>query len=357
MKKGFVVGIGICLFVFLIAFETMFAQQIKEWFGSSSEVTEIVEEPEEQTGDREELLAAEENHSPSIDAIGLIGMREEEVRQQYGEPARIDPSAYGYDWWIYPLSELSYMQIGVDEAQVVTAFIAGNLLQDLGFLDSGETYAEINADLSFSREVDVNWSFRFQLSDEDLRMRPLIQLDDQWLQLYFDTFTGELSSVRLLTEEVLLLQRPYSVTYRGDLPVAPELSAQQWAEIEKGEARQIFDLTNLIRHRHGLAPVEWDDEVANVAYLHSKDMNQGNYFSHTSPTYGELGDRFENGGIPFRAVGENIAAKYVDGAAAVEGWLNSEGHRATLLHEEFTHLGVGVYQDYYTQNFMTPFDL
>lgn len=357
MKKGFFVGIGICLFVFLVAFETIFAQQIKEWFVSSPDAPEVVEEYEEQTGDREELLAAEENHSPSVDAVGMIGMAEEEVRQQYGEPARIDPSAYGYDWWIYPLSVSSYMQIGVDEAQVVTAFIAGDLLEDLGFLDSGETYSEINAGLSFAKEVDVNWSFRFQLSAEDLRMRPLIQLEDQWLQLYFDTFTGELSSVRLLTEEVLLLQRPYSVTYRGDLPVAPELSAQQWAEIEKGEARQIFDLTNLIRDRHGFAPVEWDDEVANVAYLHSKDMSQGNYFSHTSPTFGELGDRFENGGIPFKAVGENIAAKYVDGVAAVEGWLNSEGHRATLLHEGFTHLGVGVYQDYYTQNFMTPFDL
>ncbi|MEK1830243.1 CAP domain-containing protein [Priestia megaterium] len=52
--------------------------------------------------------------------------------------------------------------------------------------------------------------------------------------------------------------------------------------------------------------------------------------------------------------GENIASNYQDGIAAVEGWLNSEGHRKALLNKEFTRLGVGVYEKYYTQNFITP---
>jgi uncharacterized protein YkwD len=70
-----------------------------------------------------------------------------------------------------------------------------------------------------------------------------------------------------------------------------------------------------------------------------------------------VSDRFLSRDVPFRLAGENIAAKYIDGVASVEGWLNSEGHRHNLLHEEFTHLGVGVFQDYYTQNFMTPWQL
>jgi uncharacterized protein YkwD len=39
------------------------------------------------------------------------------------------------------------------------------------------------------------------------------------------------------------------------------------------------------------------------------------------------------------AVGENLALGYSDGAAAVDGWLNSPGHRDNLLGP-FTHLGV-----------------
>jgi uncharacterized protein YkwD len=56
--------------------------------------------------------------------------------------------------------------------------------------------------------------------------------------------------------------------------------------------------------------------------------------------------------VPFQMAGENIAAHYVDGPAVVEGWLNSKGHRESLLSGDFTHLGVGVYQKYYTQNFI-----
>lgn len=52
------------------------------------------------------------------------------------------------------------------------------------------------------------------------------------------------------------------------------------------------------------------------------------------------------------ACGENIAYNYVDGPAAVEGWLNSEGHRKALLNQDYTHLGVGVKEKYYTQNFI-----
>ena len=83
-------------------------------------------------------------------------------------------------------------------------------------------------------------------------------------------------------------------------------------------------------------------------------MHDEQYFDHVSPVKGNLADRFNTGEVPFAMAGENIALKYVDGIAATEGWLNSEGHRVNLLHEEFTFLGVGVYEDYYTQNFLKP---
>ncbi|MBR3119412.1 MAG: CAP domain-containing protein, partial [Oceanobacillus sp.] len=41
-----------------------------------------------------------------------------------------------------------------------------------------------------------------------------------------------------------------------------------------------------------------------------------------------------------------------DAPAAMEGWLNSEGHREALLSNDYTHIGVGVHRLYYTQNFL-----
>ncbi|BBP89067.1 hypothetical protein BsIDN1_26850 [Bacillus safensis] len=76
--------------------------------------------------------------------------------------------------------------------------------------------------------------------------------------------------------------------------------------------------------------------------MHSEDMKENHYFSHESKKYGTLKDRLERGEVGFQLAGENIAYNYVDGPAAVEGWLNSEGHRKALLNKDYTHLGVGV---------------
>ena len=63
-------------------------------------------------------------------------------------------------------------------------------------------------------------------------------------------------------------------------------SEEQWREIERGSERQIFDITNVIRERFGLVRLDWDSEVAHVAYGHSKDMFENDYFAHESPVSG-----------------------------------------------------------------------
>src|SRR3954462_3878381 len=42
------------------------------------------------------------------------------------------------------------------------------------------------------------------------------------------------------------------------------------------------------------------------------------------------------------AVGENIAGGQQSLQQAIEGWLNSSGHRATLLNDKFTEFGLAV---------------
>lgn len=90
--------------------------------------------------------------------------------------------------------------------------------------------------------------------------------------------------------------------------------------------------------------------------MHSNDMKENEYFSHESPTNGSLADRLKAEDVAYQMAGENIAAQYIDGIAAMEGWLNSKGHRDTLLNPDFTRLGVGVNEVYYTQNFIRPFE-
>jgi uncharacterized protein YkwD len=59
-------------------------------------------------------------------------------------------------------------------------------------------------------------------------------------------------------------------------------------------------------------------------------------------------------GITYASAGENIAYGYGNDILVMDGWINSAGHRQNLLYDHFTHLGVGVYDGYYTQNFYSP---
>ncbi|MGG5253072.1 CAP domain-containing protein [Neobacillus sp. SM06] len=288
----------------------------------------------------------------------LIGKDVQTLEKELGQPKRIDPSIYGYDWYIYNQSYNSYVQIGVQDGRVVTVYAIGQNL-DVAPFEIGQSVEEIFNTHYIDANVDIKLdgnTYRFELNDTDLNLRPLIQLGDIYVQLYIDKFTGSLSSVRFLDAETIIKQRPYGLVYRGQLIEMPTPTDSLWRSVEKGEEQEIFDLTNILRVRHNLKPLKWDQKTANVAYEHSKDMVVNNDFSHTSKKFGSLSDRLNTAKVVFQSAGENIAANYSDAPAVVEGWLNSKGHRDALLNKEFSYLGVGVYQKYYTQNFIQKWE-
>lgn len=289
---------------------------------------------------------------PTSGAGFYIGKEAALLSKAMGEPVRKDPSAYGYEWWIYS-SDHQYVQFGVENNKVVTAYAAGDMDVSPFKIEQPAKDLFQTYDLRMDIVVENNsGTYRFELSEEDYNMRPIVRMGDVYAQLYMDKFSGTLSSVRYLTRDYLIKQRPYEMVYRGELPADPELSDSVWQQIEEGSQKQIFDLTNIIREKHNLNGLSWDEETATVAKQHSKEMYDKQYFAHESPSSGDLGDRLKKAKIDYELAGENIAANYTDGPAAVEGWLNSKGHREALLQKEFTSIGVGVYQKYYTQNFI-----
>lgn len=129
-------------------------------------------------------------------------------------------------------------------------------------------------------------------------------------------------------------------------PSVPDASASSYES-------EVVRLVNDIRARYGLNPLTEDGELIRIARLKSRDMRENGYFSHTSPTYGTPFDMLKSFGVSYRAAGENIAYGYRTPAAVVEGWMNSEGHRANILNAAYTRIGVGYGSDgnYWTQLF------
>ena len=116
--------------------------------------------------------------------------------------------------------------------------------------------------------------------------------------------------------------------------------------------KEVLDLVNIERSNHGLGLLIWDDKLASVARAHSADMARRNFFDHTSPDGATPVERLNNAGIVYRFYGENCAMGPRTPKKAVDGWMNSPGHRANILNAKHTHLGVGFHKYYWTQVFI-----
>lgn len=118
--------------------------------------------------------------------------------------------------------------------------------------------------------------------------------------------------------------------------------------------KQVVELVNAERTKRGLKALTMNWELSRVARYKSQDMHDKGYFSHTSPTYGSPFTMIRNFGISYRTAGENIARGYTSPRAVVDGWMNSSGHRANILNESFTQIGVGYVASghYWTQMFI-----
>lgn len=115
----------------------------------------------------------------------------------------------------------------------------------------------------------------------------------------------------------------------------------------------IFELTNAFRAVHGLSPLQWNDKLQAAARSHSEDMETKGFFSHTNPDGLEPWDRITTAGYKWRSCAENIYmySAGVDAISAMDGWINSPGHRQNLLTTDCDELGVGISGAYATQNF------
>ena len=88
------------------------------------------------------------------------------------------------------------------------------------------------------------------------------------------------------------------------------------------------------------SPVDWNDQLANAAYLHSRDMARNNLFSHTGSDGTNAGARIDKTGYQARTWGENIAAGYPSLGSVIEGWIESPGHCSNIMNPNFTEIGL-----------------
>lgn len=124
----------------------------------------------------------------------------------------------------------------------------------------------------------------------------------------------------------------------------PDTTPEQTPEEDNGSsqsdyASQVVALVNAERAKYGLSALKVDSRVQQAAQVRAAETVQS--FSHTRPNGSSFSTALTEAGVSYTRSGENIAYGQSTPQQVVQAWMNSSGHRANILNESFTTIGVG----------------
>lgn len=132
----------------------------------------------------------------------------------------------------------------------------------------------------------------------------------------------------------------------------PEVKPEQKPEVNESNfiatvEQEIFQIVNKERAANGLPALSYNNTMQKYARIKSKDMGDNNYFSHEDLNGNLITVQMKADGVSYRAWGENIAWMTNRSGLAQQfmtNWMNSSGHRANILSNNFSSIGIGVYK-------------
>ena len=98
-------------------------------------------------------------------------------------------------------------------------------------------------------------------------------------------------------------------------------------------AMEVIKLTNAERKKHGLNPLEVDEELMKLAQTRAKEVSTK--YSHERPDGTNV--------VETHGCGENVGAK-TSAEKQMTSWMNSVGHRNNILLDRYEAFGVGCYK-------------
>lgn len=102
---------------------------------------------------------------------------------------------------------------------------------------------------------------------------------------------------------------------------------------------EVLRLVNEERAKVGAAPLTLNEKLCEAAQLRANEITT--LFSHTRPDGSECFTALKGTGLTYRTAGENIAAGQSTPASVMNAWMNSSGHKANILNNSFSSIGIG----------------
>lgn len=146
-----------------------------------------------------------------------------------------------------------------------------------------------------------------------------------------------------------------TVEPQSNASVALGFTTTQGSVDTAAEDKMLEDV-NKERESRGIAPVSMDSSLQQLGRNYAKEMLAKGYFSHYTPEGLSPFDRMNNAHISFNYAGENLAFS-ANEDLAMQGLMNSPGHKANILSKNYHKIGIGVidagiYGEMFVQEFI-----
>ncbi len=113
--------------------------------------------------------------------------------------------------------------------------------------------------------------------------------------------------------------------------------------VKQSDVDEVIALVNSERAKEGLPALEKREDVCALADIRAQELTES--FSHTRPDGRSCFSIFSDYNVnDWSTIGENIAYGQSSPTAVMNSWMNSKSHRENIMNEDFTGIGIGVYQ-------------
>lgn len=233
---------------------------------------------------------------------------------------------------------------------------------DYGSLNDDEAERWLNAvldiinaaykDISDSDEYDINLDGKFDVQDVtylQLGISGKNQFTDTQKEIADYNKDGKIdvqdvTKAQMIISEVTVPVKPNPTPNPDPEPdPEPEPEPEPTTSYNREFADRVIELVNIERAKEGLKPLKKDDTLNGLSDIRAKETVT--LFEHKRPNGTKWSTILKENNVSYTNAAENIASGYSTPEDVVNAWMNSEGHRASIMSETYEKIGVSCYID------------
>lgn len=205
-------------------------------------------------------------------------------------------------------------------------------------------------DISDSDEYDINLDGKFDVQDVtylQLGISGKNQFTDTQKEIADYNNDGKIdvqdvTKAQMIISEVTVPVKP-NPTPDPDPEPDPEPEPEPTTSYNREFADRVIELVNIERAKEGLKPLKKDDTLNGLSDIRAKETVT--LFDHKRPNGTKWSTILKENNVSYTYAAENIASGYSTPEDVVNAWMNSEGHRASIMSVTYEKIGVSCYID------------